>query len=378
MNILTLNKISASGLANFDSTKYVCGEDIENPDAIIVRSASMHEYTMPDSLLAIARAGAGVNNIPVEDCAAKGIVVFNTPGANANAVKELTICGLLLASRRIVPATDWIKSLKGSGDEVSKKVEKGKSSFVGPEIAGKTLGVIGLGAIGRLVADAAMKMGMKVIGYDVVLPDCLKEALPGAVFTSSLEDVYASADYITLHCPSLPATKNMINAESIAKCIDGVRILNFARGDLVNTADLISAVDNGKVAAYVTDFPADDMLLHDGIVAIPHLGASTPESEENCAVMAVKQLADFLENGNIKNSVNFPNVSLESTGKTRICVLSANDISDEAEAILGNVTAKASGFKKNAYVIFEVENFDEDKVAKIADLDGVYGIRVIA
>ena len=372
-NIKTLNKISASGLANFDAEQYICGDDMENPDAIIVRSASMHEMEMPDSLLAIARAGAGVNNIPVDDCAEQGIVVFNTPGANANAVKELTVCGLLLASRRIVPATEWIKELKGSGDEVSKKVEKGKSNFVGPEISGKTLGVVGLGAIGRLVAAAAASLGMKVIGYDVFLP----ENLENVELTSDLDKIFVESDYITLHCPSLPTTKNMINADSIAKCKDAVRILNFARGDLVNTADLISAVDSGKVAAYVTDFPADDMLCHDGIIAIPHLGASTPESEENCAVMAVKQLADYLENGNIKNSVNFPNVCLPVTENARVCVLSDEDVADKIEAILGNVTAKVSVFKKKAAAIFEVAEFDESKIEAIANIPGIIAIRVI-
>jgi len=380
-NILTLNKISASGLANFDAEKYVCGDDLEEPIAAIVRSASLHDVELPESLIAIARAGAGVNNIPIDDCTKKGIVVFNTPGANANAVKELAVCGLLLASRRIVPAIDWAKTLKGGGDDVPKQVEKGKSNFVGPEIAGKTLGIVGMGAIGKLVADAAIKLGMSVVAYDICEDEEAKAIITKGEVTCDVSDVFEKSDYISLHCPSVSATKNMINSESLAKCRDGVRILNFARGDLVNTSDILAGIKSGKVAAYVTDFPDDEMLGVDGVIAIPHLGASTPESEENCAVMAVNQLADFIENGNIKNSVNFPNVSLERSDKYRVCVMASKDIGVKIADILGNVTASAYDFNKNFYGIFDVAEFDTDVdssvLNKIADLEGVFGIRVI-
>lgn len=324
-DILTLNKISKIGLSELDE-KYSVSDSLENPDGIIVRSANMHEYAFGDKTVAVARAGAGVNNIPVDECTKKGIVVFNTPGANANAVKELTVCGLLLTSRRVAAAYDWCKTLKGEGDGVGKLVEKGKSQFAGPEILGKTLGVVGLGAIGRLVAKAASDLGMKIVGYDPFLNDGLKALLPeGTSFADTLDELYASADYITLHLPCVADTKNMINASSIEKMKDGVRILNFARGELVNGAELKSAIESGKVAAYVTDFPSDELIGLENVTALPHLGASTPESEENCAYMAAVELREFLEKGNIKNSVNFPNVELEKSGE-RLAVIHANTL----------------------------------------------------
>ncbi|MCR5783369.1 MAG: 3-phosphoglycerate dehydrogenase [Clostridia bacterium] len=320
-SILTLNKISATGLASLDADKYSISDSAEAPDAVIVRSASMLDMDMPDSLLAIARAGAGYNNIPVEKCSEAGICVFNTPGANANAVKELTVCGILLASRKIVAGAEWADGLKGE-DDIAKKIEKGKSQFVGPEIAGKTLGVFGLGAIGVLVANQAVRMGMNVIGYDPYLTDKAANTLEKAVeITGSLDDIFAMSDYITLHAPVNDSTKDTICAASIAKCKPGVRIVNFARGGLVNSADLKKALADGSVAAYVTDFPSEDLIGVDGVTALPHLGASTPESEENCAVMASRQIAAYLERGDVINSVNYPNITKAYSGGKRMTVI---------------------------------------------------------
>ena len=311
-DILTLNKISKTGLERF-TDEYQYGDAVENPQGIMVRSASMHEMEMPQSLLAIARAGAGVNNIPVDQCTEKGIVVFNTPGANANAVKELVLAGLLISSRKVTQGMAWAQGLKGQGDAVGKAVEKGKSAFVGPEIKGKKLGVIGLGAIGILVANAARSLGMEVHGYDPYISVDSAWGLSRAVKHSlTLDDIFETCDYITVHVPQTPDTKNMINKDSIAKMKDGVRILNFARGGLVNSADVVAAIEAGKVAAYVTDFPSDDLLGVDGVIAIPHLGASTPESEDNCARMAADELMAYLSDGNIINSVNFPALSSPS------------------------------------------------------------------
>lgn len=322
-DILTLNKISQIGLKELDS-KYTISDSCENPDGIIVRSAAMHDFAFSDKTVAVARAGAGVNNIPVEDCTKKGIVVFNTPGANANAVKELVVAGLMLTSRRVAAAYDWCKTLKGEGENVGKLVEKGKSQFAGPEILGKTLGVVGLGAIGRLVAVAANNLGMKIVGYDPYFNEALKGELPADTeYVDSLDAIYEKADYITLHLPCTKDTKGMINAETIAKMKDAVRILNFARGELVVGADMAEAVKAGKVAAYVTDFPSDEVIGVENVTALPHLGASTPESEENCAYMAAVEIREYLEKGNIKNSVNFPNVELSAEGE-RVGVIHHN------------------------------------------------------
>lgn len=322
-DILTLNKISQIGLKELDD-KYAVTDNCECPDGIIVRSAAMHEYSFSDKTLAVARAGAGVNNIPVDECTKKGIVVFNTPGANANAVKELVIGALMLSSRKVAAAYDWCKTLKGEGDNVGKLVEKGKSQFAGPEILGKTLGVVGLGAIGRLVAVAANGLGMKIVGYDPFLSEGLKSELPADTeYVATLDEVYENADYITLHLPCVADTKGMINTDTIAKMKDGVRILNFARGELVKGADMAAALENGKVAAYVTDFPSDEVIGLPGVTALPHLGASTPESEENCAYMAAVEIREYLEKGNIKNSVNFPNVELDAEGE-RVGVIHHN------------------------------------------------------
>ena len=318
--ILTLNKISKVGLAQLDPAKYTCGDAFTAPDAVLVRSASMHEMTLDAKTIAIARAGAGVNNIPVPACSEQGVVVFNTPGANANAVKELVLCGLFLASRKVAKAIDWAKTLKGEGDAVGKLVEKGKGAFAGPEILGKTLGVIGLGAIGAMVADGAKALGMDIVGYDPFVSE-----KDGVEIVTDLAALYAKADYITLHLPLNDATRGMINAETFAQMKDGVRILNFARGELVDNDALLAALESGKAAAYVTDFPTDAQLCTEGVTAIPHLGASTPESEDNCARMAAAQVAAYLETGSIKNSVNFPNAALPADFATRICFLHKED-----------------------------------------------------
>lgn len=326
-NILTLNKISKVGLDKLDPAKYTCSDAIEAPDAILVRSASMHEMTLSPATLAIGRAGAGVNNIPVADFGAQGVAVFNTPGANANAVKELVLCALFLASRKVASAIDWCKTLKGEGDAVGKLVEKGKGAFAGPEILGKTLGVIGMGAIGVLVAQGAKALGMNVVGYDPFLSEekAASLAADGIGTAATLDEIYAASDYITLHLPLNDSTRGMINAETFAKMKDGVRILNFARGELVDSDSVVAALGSGKAAAYVTDFPTDAQIGVDGVTAIPHLGASTPESEENCAAMAAVEIADYLEKGAVKNSVNLPNTNLPECFESRTCFIHNED-----------------------------------------------------
>ncbi len=384
-NIQTLNKISAAGLSRLGDN-YTVADDAQNPDAILVRSAAMHDMEMPESLLAIARAGAGVNNIPLDKCSEKGIVVFNTPGANANAVKELVLTALLISSRKVVDGIEWAKTLKGNGDAVGKMVEKGKSQFVGPEIKGKTLGVIGLGAIGILVANAAVSLGMEVVGYDPFL------SVDNALLISrkvkhvvSLDEIFAESDYITVHVPLTPDTKGVINAENIAKMKDGVRIINYSRADLVNSTDVLAALKDGKVAAYTTDFATDDILGEPGVIATPHLGASTPESEDNCAAMAADEIKDFLENGNIKNSVTLPNVSMPRTGTERICVIHKNipniltTVTAAVSETGNNIESMDSKSKKDyAYTILDVANdVDDSAKAKIASVDGVIRVRVI-
>lgn len=372
--ILTLNKISAKGTDLLDRSKYAVSDSVADPDAILVRSASMHEMEFGSALKCIARAGAGVNNIPLDRCTEKGIVVFNTPGANANAVKELVVCALLMASRKIAAAIAWCNGLKGEGDQVGKLVEKGKSNFAGPEIFGKTLGIVGVGAIGFKVAQAAIALGMKVICYDTYLSPDRRAALgENASIASSLDVLLAESDYITLHVPAVPDTIGMICSENLAKCKDGVRILNFARGDLVKSADVIAALQSGKCAAYITDFASDDLLGVPGVTALPHLGASTPESEENCAVMAVNQTVDYLENGNIVNSVNFPAVSLPRKGKTRICICAMNDVSAAVNAAVDAIQS-ASGSKKGFYMIVDTDS--AVSVDELKAIDGVTCIRV--
>lgn len=381
-NILTLNKIAACGTDLLPKANYAISDSEANPDAVVVRSASMHEMELGSNLLAIARAGAGVNNIPIDKCSEKGIAVFNTPGANANAVKELVIAGLFLSGRKVIPATEWIKGLKGKGDEVGKLVEKGKSQFVGPEIMGKTLGVIGLGAIGALVANAAVALGMKVYGADPFLSEAGKKRLsPEVKIASSNDEIYQVSDFISIHAPATPETKGMINADTIAKMKDGVRILNFARADLVDSKAIIDALASGKMASYATDFATDDLLCVDNVIAIPHLGASTPESEDNCAVMACNEVRNYLEKGEILNSVNLPNVSLDKTGDALVCVISkaADGIADKLAAEAGvTVAAKAAGAKKDmAYTILDVKGDADAAASKLAGVDGVIRVRVI-
>jgi D-3-phosphoglycerate dehydrogenase len=382
-DILTLNKISQIGLKELDE-KYTITDCCDCPDGIIVRSAAMHEYAFSDKTVAVARAGAGVNNIPVEECTKKGIVVFNTPGANANAVKELVIAGLMLSSRKVAAAYDWCKTLKGEGENVGKLVEKGKSQFAGPEILGKTLGVVGLGAIGRLVAVAANGLGMKIVGYDPFFNEALKDQLPADTeYVDSLDAVYEKADYITLHLPCTKDTKGMINADSIAKMKDGVRILNFARGELVNGAELVAAMESGKVAAYVTDFPSDEVIGVAGVTALPHLGASTPESEENCAYMAAVEIREFLEKGNIKNSVNFPNVELDAQGQ-RVAVIHHNVLTVMND-ILGAFTSagvETTGFSSKAkgdyaYTLVAAEKIPDSVIAKLTANEDIIKVRKI-
>ena len=323
--ILCLNKISPIGTDRLGDN-YEFSTEMLNPEGILVRSAAMHDMELPAGLLGIARAGAGVNNIPLPKCSENGIVVFNTPGANANAVKELVLAALFMTSRKIIPAIDWAKTLKGNGKEVSKMVEKGKGAFAGPEIMGKKLGVIGLGAIGVLVANAAHRLGMQVCGYDPFLSVDAAWHLSSSVDkAASLDDIFTKCDYITVHVPLNDSTRGLIGADALAKMKNGVRILNFSRGELVDTAAILPMLENGKVAAYATDFPDDALIGVENVLAIPHLGASTPESEDNCAVMAVDQLKDYIENGNITNSVNFPAISMpRSEGHTRICIAHRN------------------------------------------------------
>lgn len=377
-NVLTLNKISPKGTSRLGDN-YNVGDAVENPNAVLVRSASMHDMEMPESLLAIARCGAGTNNIPKDVCADKGIVVFNTPGANANAVKELVLAGLLLSSRKVVEGIEWAKTLKGNGDAVGKMAEKGKGQFVGPEIMGKTLGVIGLGAIGILVANAAVALGMKVIGYDPFLSvDNALKLDPTIEVFGNIDDVITKSDYITVHVPLLDATRDLIDADAIAKMKDGVRILNYSRDGLVNAQAVLDGIKSGKVAKYVTDFSTDEVLAEDGVICLPHLGASTPESEENCAVMAADQVKEYIENGNIINSVNYPNVTMAKSGAVRYCALFKT-----AEDAVKNITAAVKGLKaveaktRGAYGYAIADASDDGSVAALEALDDVIKVRVI-
>ena len=383
--ILTLNKISKVGLGQL-SDNYTVSDNEANPDGILLRSFKMHDMELPESLKAVARCGAGVNNIPLDKCAEKGIVVFNTPGANANAVKELVLTGLLLSSRKIMASYAWAQSLQGTED-IAKQVEKGKSNFAGPEIKGKTLGIVGLGAIGVLVANAAVALGMNVIGYDPYFSIKNALALDNAVkFTSNLDDIYAVADYITVHVPATPETKNMINAESLAKCKDGVRLLNFARNELVNVADVKTALESGKVSCYICDFPNEETVGVDGIITLPHLGASTPEAEDNCATMAANEIMAYLEDGNIVNSVNYPNCSAPRiAGKARVCVLHTNtpNILAQITAFFGEKGINIEHMTNNAkgdyaYTILDVDNADDSVVTSAKAVEGIIAVRVLA
>ena len=387
--IQTLNKIAAVGLNQLDRDNYEIATDINNPDAILVRSADMHEMNISDNTKAVARAGAGTNNIPIPELTEKGVVVFNTPGANANAVKELVMLSLLLASRPVVDANKWANALAGKGDEIPDLAEKGKSQFVGPELKGKTLGVIGLGAIGYMVANLALKFGMEVIGYDPYLSVQAALNLDHNVkIAETLDTVYAKSDYITIHVPQTNDTKGMINASAIKNMKNGVRIINIARGGLVNNADVLDAIKSGKVACMVTDFAAEELLNQPNIIVMPHLGASTPEAEDNCAVMASKQLKDFLEKGNIVNSVNFPKTVTDNpipNGGTRLCISHKNipDTISKFTTILGEAKLNISSFINQArgdvaYNIIDVDGkVTEDIIEKLSACDTVNRVRAI-
>ena len=387
--IQTLDRISAIGLNNFPRDNYEIASEIINPDAILVRSHDMLSMELPESVKAIARAGAGVNNIPVKELAQKGVVVFNTPGANANAVKELVILGLLLSSRPAVAASKWVDTLKGKGAEIPALAEKGKKNFIGCELKGKTLGVIGLGAIGAMVANTAVELGMNVIGYDPFLSIKAAWSLKSEIkHAETLDTLYAKADYITLHVPETPDTKGMINASSIKTMKDGVRILDFARGGLVNNEDVLDALNSGKVSFLATDFAADELIGNDKVICLPHLGASTPEAEDNCAIMASAQLKDFLENGNIVNSVNFPKTVTDNpipAGGTRLCISHKNipDTISKFTTILGEAKLNISSFINQArgdvaYNIIDVDGVvTDDIIAKLAACDTVNRVRPI-
>jgi D-3-phosphoglycerate dehydrogenase len=379
------NKISKVGLDDFDAAKYTCAEDFEDYDAVLVRSAKLHDVQFPKSLKCIARAGAGVNNIPIDRCAAEGIVVFNTPGANANAVKELVICALLLASRKVVQGANWVKGLKGTPD-IGPAAEKGKATYAGPEIAGKRLGIIGLGAIGVKVANAAVGLDMDVWGYDPYLSvDGALQLSRSVKHVTDIKDIFANCDYITIHVPLLPTTKHTINAETIAQMKDGVRVINLARGELVDEQAMAQALASGKVAAYVSDFASDCILEQENAITLPHLGASTPESEDNCAKMAAFEIQEYLEKGTIRNSVNFPNLKVPYEGGYRICMIHKN-----TQGMIGSITNVLSAEGANienmgnrskgdyAYTIMDVSvNPTETMLAHLRAIDGMISVRVI-
>ncbi len=384
--IQTLNKIATIGLEGFSRDSYEIASEILNPDAVLVRSADMLDMEIPASVKAIGRAGAGVNNIPVDKCSKRGIVVFNTPGANANGVKELVIVSLLLSSRKIVQGIEWAKTLQGKGKEVGPLIEKGKNNFVGPEIKGKKLGVIGLGAIGVVVANDALALGMDVIGYDPAISIEAAWRLSHNVRrATSLDMLLSQSDYVSLHVPLIEATKGMLNRDKLALMKKGVRIINLARGGLVKDEDMKAALASGQVSCYVTDFPTDDLLSSPNVIALPHLGASTPEAEDNCAIMAVNQVRDYLEFGTVKNAVNFPTCEMPYLGRARIVVANRN-----VPAMVGQITTVLANEKINiadmmnksagdlAYNIIDIDGeVAEAQVEKLRKIEGVIMARLI-
>lgn len=382
--ILALNNISKSAEEKLKND-YVFTMQSDAPDAIIVRSFAMHDYPLPESVLAVARAGAGTNNIPVAEYAKKGVVVFNTPGANANAVKELVIAALIMSGRKIIDGIKWVETLKGKPD-LSKTVESGKKAFVGKEIYDKTLGVIGLGAIGILVANAATELGMNVVGYDPYLSTANALRLEPAVkVVSSVDELMSLSDFVTIHVPYNESTKHTINADNIAKMKKGGAVINLARGELVDTKAVLAALAEGQLSRYVTDFPSDVLIGAENVIVMPHIGASTPEAEINCALMAAEELKDFLENGNIRNSVNFPSCSSPRTGASRITVIHKNeksvisaitDIIGKAEMNIENFVSQSRG--EFAYAIVDTTEQITDTVVKaISALPSVIKCRVI-
>lgn len=388
--IQTLNKISAQGLAQLPRDDYEVASELLTPDAILVRSADMHSMELPDSVKAIARAGAGTNNIPIPAMTERGVVVFNTPGANANAVRELVLLGLLLASRPVIQAAEWVQGLAGKGSEIPDLAEKGKSQFVGPEIRGKTLGVIGLGAIGAMVANSASDLGMEVIGYDPFISVDAAWSLSRSVAKAeTLDTILTRADYITIHVPQTPETKGLINADRIKAMKKGVRIVNLARGGLVVNADILEGIKSGKIDCFVTDFADEELLGNDKVICLPHLGASTPEAEENCALMAVRQLRDFLETGTIINSVNFPKCRLEEpipAGGTRLCVAHKNipNMVGQITTALAESSLNISGMTNQsrgdvAYTVIDVDTpVDGASMYKLGAIKGLIGVRPIS
>lgn len=385
-NILTLNTISPVVNDIFDAT-YKVENDVAAPVGIMLRSFKMHDYELDANTIAIARAGAGTNNIPVEKYAEQGVVVFNTPGANANAVKELVLAALLIGSRNVINATDWVKTLKGQGAEVGKLVEKGKSNFAGKEIKGKKLGVIGLGAIGALVANAALDLGMQVYGYDPFLSVGAALRLSSSVkVVKELEDIAKNCDYITIHIPYIAdQNKGIINSGLIRKMKDGVVLINCARGELVDNEDIIKATESGKVAKYICDFPADEIIGVNNIICIPHLGASTEEAEDNCAIMAAKQLIDYIENGNVVNSVNYPTCAMPRTTDNRLVILHKNTKNILAQITgtvgeeginISNLTNQSKG--EYAVTILDIDNeVSEKAIEHISKVENIIRVRVI-
>ena len=384
--IKTFNKISPVGLERFDPALYTVSDNMDGEDGILVRSAKLHEYDFPAQLLAISRAGVGVNNIPLDRCSESGIAVFNTPGANANAVKELVLCAMLLGSRDVDGAIHWVRKQVDAGVDVASVVEKGKSAFIGPEIYKKTLGIVGLGAIGSLVANTAISLGMDVYGYDPYLSVDTALNLDRHIHVvKDINDLYKRADYITFHIHFTAKTEHMVNADAFAHMKRGVRIVNLARGEIVDDEAMIAALDTGKVAAYVTDFPNNRIVQAPHVIAMPHLGASTPESEQNCAVMAVRQMRDYLENGNIRNSVNLPNVTMDRSGVMRMCIIHKN-----IPAMLANITTllatdgvnveNLSNKSKGDYAYTLVDlgsKVDEKVISDVKNLANVIRVRVI-
>jgi len=385
--IKTLNKIASAGLSHLDQTRFQVGAELTNEDGILVRSATMHDYEFPTELRAIARAGAGTNNIPIDRCSENGIVVFNTPGANANAVKELVITAMLIASRDILGGAEWVQEQAHTPNvDLAEAVEKGKSAFAGPELFHKTLGIIGLGAIGVLVANVALELGMDVYGYDPFLSVSTALRLDRHVHVvRSVDELYKVSDYITIHIPYNSSTKDTINAEAISKMKGQVRIINLARGGLVNDDDMIAALESGRVARYVTDFPDEKIATAKNVIALPHLGASTPESEENCAVMAVRQLQDYLLNGNIRNSVNLPDVEQDWSGISRLCLFHKNipgmltqittALSDDGINV-ENLTNKSK--KDYAYTMVDINSrITEEAAEDLRAIPGMIRVRVL-
>lgn len=388
--IKTLNEIAETGLSVFNHEEYNLDDEATNPDGIVVRSHPMHDMKFGENLKAIARAGAGVNNIPVKESAENGIVVFNTPGANANAVKEIVLTSLMASSRNLFQGIDWVNSLKGNGDQVPDLVEKGKKQFVGREVKGKKLGVIGLGSIGALVANDALDLDMDVIGYDPYISvNTAWELSRNIERAMSLEEVIENADYITLHVPLTEETRGVLNAEAFERMKDGVHIFNFSRGGLVDEDDLEKALESGRIGKYITDFPTDRILKLENTVALPHLGASTKESEENCARMATRQLKDFLETGNITNAVNFPNALLPYTGKRRITVFHHNvpNMVGQISSIISkrdlNIAAMINKSREGfAYTMIDIDEKVNGEVlpgieAEINEIEDIIRVRII-